>query len=232
MHFSLISAIDGILCDNWVADFQTNNRRNQVLWHPRNWNLSRCYLEPFPKHSTLTTAIFLSQVLEVEDEMRILLQENALTKKSLEQRLNKLSSAFTEIQHDLAGSWLKDTMTSLASNFNDLLVPKKIFFLIGAKNAWQQWTQFFFCLCQNKPQLAYTDVRRKLNCLLSQCSTKNPWYFRVISVGMGNFLRRISKIVKCRTIFLRNLNYTCIFRRYPSLYNSTIFFHQVTLKDS
>ncbi|XP_067052104.1 leucine-rich repeat and coiled-coil domain-containing protein 1-like isoform X1 [Acropora muricata] len=45
-----------------------------------------------------------SKVLEVEDEMRILLQENALTKKSLEQRLKKLSSAFTEIQHDLAGS--------------------------------------------------------------------------------------------------------------------------------
>ncbi|KAK2559570.1 Leucine-rich repeat and coiled-coil domain-containing protein 1 [Acropora cervicornis] len=45
-----------------------------------------------------------SRVLEVEDEMRILLQENALTKKSLEQRLKKLSSAFTEIQDDLAGS--------------------------------------------------------------------------------------------------------------------------------
>ena len=43
------------------------------------------------------------QVLEVEDEMRILLQENALTKKTLEQRLKKLTSAFTEIQHDLAG---------------------------------------------------------------------------------------------------------------------------------
>ena len=35
--------------------------------------------------------------------MRILLQENALTKKTLEQRLKKLNSAFTEIQHDLAG---------------------------------------------------------------------------------------------------------------------------------
>ena len=69
-----------------------------------NPNLSRCSLRPFPRHSTLTTAIFLSQVLEVEDEMRILLQENALTKKTLEQRLKKLSSAFTEIQHDLAGS--------------------------------------------------------------------------------------------------------------------------------
>ena len=36
--------------------------------------------------------------------MRILLQENALTKKTLEQRLQKLTSAFTEIQHDLAGT--------------------------------------------------------------------------------------------------------------------------------
>ncbi|CAH3141853.1 unnamed protein product [Porites lobata] len=44
-----------------------------------------------------------ARVLEVEDEMRILLQENALTKKTLEQRLKKLTSAFTEIQHDLAG---------------------------------------------------------------------------------------------------------------------------------
>ena len=35
--------------------------------------------------------------------MRILLQENALTKKTLEQRFKKLTSAFTEIQHDLAG---------------------------------------------------------------------------------------------------------------------------------
>ena len=46
----------------------------------------------------------------------------------------------------------------------------------------------------------------------------------------GKFSSRISKIAKRRTIFLRNLNYTCIFRRYPSLYNSTIFFYQVTLK--
>lgn len=38
--------------------------------------------------------------------MRILLQENALTKKTLEQRLKKLTSAFTEIQHDLAGKWV------------------------------------------------------------------------------------------------------------------------------
>ena len=36
--------------------------------------------------------------------MRILLQENALIKKTLEQRLKKLTSAFTEIQHDLAGT--------------------------------------------------------------------------------------------------------------------------------
>lgn len=43
-----------------------------------------------------------NKVLEVEDEMRILLQENALTKKTLEQRLKKLTSAFTEIQQDLA----------------------------------------------------------------------------------------------------------------------------------
>jgi len=47
--------------------------------------------------------IFL-QVLEVEDEMRVLLQENAITKKTLEKRLQKLTSAFTEIQHDLAGT--------------------------------------------------------------------------------------------------------------------------------
>jgi len=45
-----------------------------------------------------------ARVLEVEDEMRILLQENALTKKTLEQRLKKLTSAFTEIQQDLAGT--------------------------------------------------------------------------------------------------------------------------------
>jgi len=45
-----------------------------------------------------------SQVLEVEDEMRVLLQENAMTKKTLEKRLQKLTSAFTEIQHDLAGT--------------------------------------------------------------------------------------------------------------------------------
>ena len=38
--------------------------------------------------------------------MRILLQENTLTKKTLEQRLKKLTSAFTEIQHDLAGKWV------------------------------------------------------------------------------------------------------------------------------
>lgn len=43
-----------------------------------------------------------NRVVEVEDEMRILLQENALTKKTLEKRLQKLTSAFTEIQHDLA----------------------------------------------------------------------------------------------------------------------------------
>ena len=47
--------------------------------------------------------IFL-QVLEVEDEMRVLLQENAITKKTLEKRLQKLTSAFNEIQHDLAGT--------------------------------------------------------------------------------------------------------------------------------
>ena len=47
--------------------------------------------------------IFL-QVLEVEDEMRVLLQENAITKKTLEKRLQKLTSAFTEIQQDLAGT--------------------------------------------------------------------------------------------------------------------------------
>ncbi|KAL9975413.1 hypothetical protein ACROYT_G012573 [Oculina patagonica] len=45
-----------------------------------------------------------TRVLEVEDEMRILLQDNALTKKTLEKRLQKLTSAFTEIQHDLAGT--------------------------------------------------------------------------------------------------------------------------------
>ncbi|EDO32449.1 predicted protein, partial [Nematostella vectensis] len=39
---------------------------------------------------------------QVEDEMRQLLQENALTKKTLEKRINKLTSAFTEIQQDLA----------------------------------------------------------------------------------------------------------------------------------
>lgn len=45
-----------------------------------------------------------NRVSEVEDEMRILLQENALTKKTLEKRLQKLTSAFTEIQNDLAGT--------------------------------------------------------------------------------------------------------------------------------
>lgn len=45
-----------------------------------------------------------NRILEVEDEMRILLRESALTKKTLEQRLKKLTSAFTEIQEDLAGS--------------------------------------------------------------------------------------------------------------------------------
>lgn len=48
--------------------------------------------------------LYLLQVSEVEDEMRILLQENALTKKTLEKRLQKLTSAFTEIQNDLAGT--------------------------------------------------------------------------------------------------------------------------------
>lgn len=42
------------------------------------------------------------QVLQVEDEMRQLLQENALTKKTLEMRIKKLTSAFHEIQQDLA----------------------------------------------------------------------------------------------------------------------------------
>lgn len=45
-----------------------------------------------------------TRVLEVEDEMRVLLQENAITKRTLEKRLQKLTSAFTEIQHDLAGT--------------------------------------------------------------------------------------------------------------------------------
>lgn len=45
-----------------------------------------------------------ARVLEVEDEMRVLLQDNAITKKTLEKRLQKLTSAFTEIQHDLAGT--------------------------------------------------------------------------------------------------------------------------------
>ncbi|XP_031560970.1 leucine-rich repeat and coiled-coil domain-containing protein 1-like [Actinia tenebrosa] len=42
------------------------------------------------------------KVLEVEDEMRQLLQENAVTRKTLEMRIKKLTSAFTEIQQDLA----------------------------------------------------------------------------------------------------------------------------------
>lgn len=139
---------------------------------------------------TLTTAIFLSQVLEVEDEMRILLQENALTKKTLEQRLKKLSSAFTEIQHDLGGSWLKDTMTSFASNFNDLLVPKM--------------------LDHNEPNFSSDVVKTSLNwhtqtleeiwIVYFLCSTNNPWYFEVISVGMGNFLR-ISKLLNVAQFF-------------------------------
>ena len=49
-------------------------------------------------------AVHFLQVLEVEDEMRVLLQDNAITKKTLEKRLQKLTSAFTEIQHDLAGT--------------------------------------------------------------------------------------------------------------------------------
>ena len=54
------------------------------------------------ENSNSPRTIFILKVLEVEDEMRILLQENALTKKTLEQRLKKLTSAFTEIQQDLA----------------------------------------------------------------------------------------------------------------------------------
>lgn len=65
-----------------------------TLYKDKNLFLQINFFSPF---------IFL-QVLEVEDEMRVLLQENAITKKTLEKRLQKLTSAFTEIQHDLAGT--------------------------------------------------------------------------------------------------------------------------------
>lgn len=42
------------------------------------------------------------QVQEVADELRIRLRENALTKKTQEQRLKILASAFKEIRHDSA----------------------------------------------------------------------------------------------------------------------------------
>ena len=46
--------------------------------------------------------ILLSQINEVEDEMRQILQEAASSKKSLEMRIKKLTNAFNEIQEDLA----------------------------------------------------------------------------------------------------------------------------------
>ena len=43
-----------------------------------------------------------SQINEVEDEMRQILQEAASGKKTLEMRIKKLTNAFNEIQEDLA----------------------------------------------------------------------------------------------------------------------------------
>ena len=40
--------------------------------------------------------------MEVEDEMRHILQETASNKKSLETRIKKLTNAFNEIQEDIA----------------------------------------------------------------------------------------------------------------------------------
>ena len=91
----------------WISTNRFSRNRGQVCnkvmsWKPVLWPFhsvgKRNFRALIPDNSF--------QVLEVEDEMRILLQENALTKKTLEQRLKKLTSAFTEIQHDLAGTWV------------------------------------------------------------------------------------------------------------------------------
>ena len=41
------------------------------------------------------------QVLEVEEEMRELLKETDASKRAMEQRFRKLTSAFSELQQDL-----------------------------------------------------------------------------------------------------------------------------------
>ncbi len=45
--------------------------------------------------------VILSQVLEVEEEMRELLRDTAQTKKVMEDKVKKLTRAFTELQDDL-----------------------------------------------------------------------------------------------------------------------------------
>jgi len=44
-----------------------------------------------------------SKIIEVEDEMRVLLEEQAISKRSFEQKLQQLSKAFVEVQQGLIG---------------------------------------------------------------------------------------------------------------------------------
>lgn len=186
--------MDEFLCDNWVTDFQTNNRRNQVLWHPRNLELKSESLLPWAFPETLN---FDNSHFSFAGLGSGRWNAHTLTRKCVDQEIVRATAQETFVGVHRNTTWSRWVVTERPWHLLRVIsmiywCQKKFFFLIGAKNARQQWTQFFFCLCQNKPQLAYTDFRRKLNCLLSQCSTKNTWYFRVISVGMGNFLRRIS----------------------------------------
>ena len=52
----------------------------------------------FDCHSILSLSY---QVTEVEEEMRELLRETALSKKAMEERVKKLTRAFSELQDDL-----------------------------------------------------------------------------------------------------------------------------------
>ena len=42
-----------------------------------------------------------AKVIEVEDEMRVLLEETALSKQNLEIKIKQLSKAFSDVQLDL-----------------------------------------------------------------------------------------------------------------------------------
>ena len=56
------------------------------------------FFDTVPQRSSISPLV---QVLEVEEEMRLLLMEKAEQKKNLELRITKLSDAFAALRDDL-----------------------------------------------------------------------------------------------------------------------------------